>query len=71
MELGIIIAIVGSATAIVGVIISMMFWARAEANSIRNDQKEDRKDILQLIRAIENEIKDFHYKLIEIEKGRK
>lgn len=69
MEL--IIAIVGSAIAIVGVMIAMMFWARSESNDIRKEQKEDRKDILELIRAIEFEIKDFHYKLLEIERSRK
>lgn len=71
MDLGIIIAIVGSAMAIIGVIISMMFWVRSEGNELRKEQKEDRRDILQLIRSMEIEMKDFHYKLIEIERSRK
>lgn len=71
MDNGVIIAIVGSAIAIVGVVLSMMFWCRGESNAFRKEQKEDRKDILELIRAIEFEMKDFHYKLLEIEKGRK
>lgn len=71
MDLGIIIAIVGSAATIVGVVISMMYWMRSETNDIRRDQKEDRKDFLNLLRGIHDEMKDFHYRLLEIEKSRK
>jgi hypothetical protein len=70
MDNGVIIAISGSTIAIVGVVIAMMFWCRQESNSVREAQKEDRKDILELIRAIDREMKDFHYRLIEIEKAR-
>lgn len=69
-DLGIIIAIVGSAIAIIGVIIAMMFWVRNEGNELRKEQKEDRKDLLQLVRSIETEMKDFHYRLLEIERKR-
>ena len=71
MDIGVIIAISGSTVAIIGVMIAMMFWMRSEGNSLRTDQKEDRKDILELIRAIDIEIKDFHYRLLEIERSRK
>ncbi len=71
IEIGIIIAIAGSTIAIIGVVISMMFWVRQESNTLRSDAKEDRKDILNMVRAIEIEMKDFHYKLIQIEKSRK
>lgn len=71
MDLGIIIAIVGSAFGIIAVTLSMFFWLRAEANDdrrlIQENAKEDRKDILYLIRSIELEIRDFHYKLLKIE----
>lgn len=70
MDLGLIVAIVGSTIAIVGTVIAMMFWSRTEANDIRKDQKEDRKDLLQLVRSIELETRDFHSRLIEIEKSR-
>ena len=76
-DIGIIIAITGSTIAIVGVVIAMMFWVRQEANALRFEAKEDRKDLLQISRnlelsvnAIQNEMKDFHYKLIEIERSR-
>jgi hypothetical protein len=66
-DLGLIIAIVGSAVAIVGTVIAMFFWVRSEANNDRREfqhiQREDRKDLLALIKAIEFEIKDFHRRL--------
>lgn len=55
-----------------------MFCVRTEANELRADAKEDRKDLLQISRnleltlsAIQAEMKDFHYRLLEIEKSRK
>jgi len=74
MELGIIIAIVGSAFAIVGVIIALFLWVRGEANS-------DRRDIVNLVISIKEdaanfrhemaqESKDFHARLCVIEENR-
>lgn len=70
-DIGLIIAVVGTGIAMIGVVIAMMFWVRTEANSLREDAKEDRKDLLQISRNIEIEMKDFHYRLLEIERGRK
>lgn len=70
-DLGIIIAVVGVGIAMVGVVIAMMFWVRSEANSLRVDAKGDRQDLLQISRNIENEMKDFHFRLLEIERERK
>lgn len=71
MDLGIIIAIVGSAFGIIAVTLSMFFWLRSEANADRRSYqdiaREDRKDMLTLIRSIDMEIKDFHYRLLKIE----
>lgn len=76
-DLGLIIAIVGVGIAIVGVVMAMMFWVRQESNSLRADAKEDRKDFLQLnrnvenmVRAMQDEMKDFHYQLLEIQKAK-
>lgn len=66
-DLGLIIAISGSALAIVGTIIAMFFWVRGEANADRRENSTDRKEILNLIRAIELEIRDFHHRLLKIE----
>jgi hypothetical protein len=71
MDLGVIIAVSVGTVSIVGVVISMMFWVRQEANSLRADAKEDRKDLLQISRNIEMEMRDFHYRLLEIERARK
>lgn len=78
IDLGIIIAVVGTGLAMVGVVISMMFWVRSESNTLRSEAKEDRKDLLQISRNLElailgmqNEMKDFHHKLLEIERSRK
>lgn len=71
MDLGILIAIIGSTASIVGVVIAMMFWVRGEANMLRAEAKEDRKDLLQISRSMEIEMRDFHHRLLEIEKNRK
>lgn len=56
-NLGLIIAIVGGSIGIITVMVSMFLWIRSEANSDRRHfqeiSREDRKDILSLIRAIE------------------
>ena len=67
-DLGLIIAIVGSSVAIVGVVIAMMFWSRSEANSLRNEAKEDRKDMIQLIRSMDLQMTDFHRQMIDVQK---
>lgn len=78
MDVGIIIAVIGVGLAMVGVMISMMFWIREESNTLRSETREDRKDMLQITRNIQvvvngmqNEMRDFHERLIEIERNRK
>lgn len=71
-DLSLVIAIVGSAVAIVGVVVGMFLWLRDEANndrrSMQDIQREDRKDLLQISRNIENEMRDFHRQLLEIQR---
>ena len=76
-NLALIVAIVGVGITIVGVMISMMFWVRQESNSLRNEAKDDRRELLQISRNLElavngmaNEIKDFHTRLLHIENRR-
>jgi hypothetical protein len=82
MDLGIIIAIVGSAIAIVGVLIATIFWTRGESNSVRMELSQDRKDVVTLmnqirleirdeIHAIRLEMRDFHTRLCTIEERRR
>lgn len=58
----------------IGTTITLFLWARSEANADRRNfqeiQRQDRKDFLQLVRNIENNINaiqkemfDFHHKL--------
>jgi hypothetical protein len=65
-----IIAVVGVGRAIVGVILAMMFWVCQEANSLRFEAKEDRKDLIRISRNMELEMKDFHQKLLELERSK-
>lgn len=76
-DIGLIIAIVGVGLAIIGVVISMMFWSRTEANSLRAEQKEDRRELMQISRnleltvtAIQAEIKEFHRQMYELQSKR-
>ena len=56
-----VLAIIGGNAAI---FIPMFFWLRTEANS-------DRRDILDIIREIQAENKDFHGRLCAIEERNK
>lgn len=44
--------------------IGIFLWLRSEASA-------DRREIMQVIREIQAEMKDFHTRLIKIEEGRK
>jgi hypothetical protein len=75
MGFGLIIAIMGGTVAVV---MAIMFWVRKELNLLRWDAKENRKDLFRISRNIENrigaiqsEMKDFHFRLIEIERKKK
>lgn len=45
-------------------ITSLFFWNRSESNS-------DRRDMMNMIKSIQDEIKDFHGRLCSIEERRK
>lgn len=76
-DVGLIVAIVGVGIAMVGVVISMMFWARTESNAIRQEQKEDRRELLQISRNLEMtvvsinaEMRDFHQQLLALQRDK-
>ncbi len=48
---------------IIGSTLGMVLWVRSESNADRREAAADRRDILQLIRKIDDEMKDFHGKL--------
>lgn len=57
------------------IILPLWLWTRSENRTdmrqLQEIQRQDRRDILELIRTIETEVKDFHYRLLEIEKERR
>lgn len=59
------------ALAIIISMIVMFLWLRTEANADRREtrliQSEDRKDIMNLVRSIQEDVKDFHNRLCAIE----
>ena len=64
MDIASVIAIVGTGMAFIGTVIALFLWNRSEANS-------DRRDMVNIVLAIQIEMRDFHNRLVEIEKGRK
>jgi len=85
-DVGLVIAIVGSATGIIAVIVMLMLWLRGEANSDRRHFDEEnktlRREMIDIMRSIEEdgkifreqwaaESKDFHGRLCAIEERRK
>ena len=70
----VIVAIVGGAIANVGVGLTLFLWLRGEASADRrensNEIKQLRRDLIDCVRAIEVEVKDFHGRLCAIEANR-
>ena len=63
-----VLALMGAVfVANMGVIIPLFLWTRSEANSDRREYANERRDILQIIRILQSEIKDelkdFHGRL--------
>jgi hypothetical protein len=74
-NVGLIIALCASAFTIIGAMIAMMLWVRGEANSDRRaldaEHKQLRRDMIDIMRAIELEMRDFHSRMCAIEERRK
>ena len=53
----------------------IVLWNRSEANSDRREfnkeTKELRRDLIEAVRSIDKEMKDFHGRLCSIEENRK
>lgn len=60
---------------IIGANIAIFFWLRTESNAdrrqIQQEMSNDRRDLLQLIREIKDELKDFHGRMCSIEERKK
>ena len=64
MDYSSVLTIVGSNLVLMGTTLALFLWTRTEAS-------QDRRDMMQIIRAIEKEMRDFHSCLLLIEKERK
>lgn len=71
MDWTIVITGIGSVIAIIGCNITLFAWLKADIALNRSESAADRRDILQLIRGIQEEIKDFHGRLCAIEERNK
>ena len=74
MDLGIIIAVSVGCFTIVGTTITMLLWLRSESRSdwrnLQDQIIEDRREFISIINEIKLENKDFHHRLLEIERSR-
>jgi hypothetical protein len=52
-------------------IAGMFSWLRADITTNRTESSADRRDLLNLVRSIQEEIKDFHGRLCAIEERNK
>lgn len=52
-------------------IVGMFRWIQTDISDLKKEAAADRRDILSLIRGIQEEIKDFHGRLCAIEERNK
>lgn len=71
MNLETLIAVIGCTLAIIASMLGLFLWIRTEANSDRRHMDSKLESNRDLVRAIHDEIKDFHFRLVEIENKRK
>ena len=71
MDWTIVLTGVGTVASIVGVNITLFSWIRSDVKEIKAEAAADRRDILSLIREIQQETKDFHGRLCAIEERNK
>ena len=71
MELTAIITILGVFIANAAMIIPLFLWNRAEARADSRHTDEKLESTRELVRAIHDEVKDFHKRLVEVERDKK
>lgn len=55
----------------IGIIVSIFLSLKSDIKDIKTEAAADRRDILQLIRQIQEEIKDFHGRLCTLEERKR
>lgn len=66
-----IIGISGICLSFICLIASIIFipiWTEKKLNLLRIERLEERKEIIELIKSIETEMKDFHYQILKIKR---
>lgn len=53
---------------LVASLICIPIWTEKKLNLLRIERLEERKEIIELIKSIETEMKYFHYQLLEIKR---
>lgn len=71
MEWGPVIALIAVNITLSGIMIGLFVMNRNDMISYRNDASADRRDLLQISRNIQQEIKEFHGRLCAIEERNK
>lgn len=71
MEWGQVIALIAVNVTLSGIMIGLFMMNRNDMTSYRADAAADRRDLLQISRNIQQEIKDFHGRLCAIEERNK
>jgi hypothetical protein len=67
MDIPLILTAAGSVIAVVACNVSLFAWLKADINLNRSEAAADRRDLLQIMREIKEENKDFHGRLCAIE----
>lgn len=67
MDLWIALTIFGSVIAIISCNLAIFAWLKADITTNRTELSADRRDLLQILREIKEENKNFHGRLCEIE----
>lgn len=71
MDWTIILTGMGSVLAVIACNVALFSWLRSDIALNRQESAADRRDLLQIIREIQAEIKEFHGRLCAIEERNK
>ena len=63
MDIGIILAVGGSVIAIISCNVALFAWLKSDITINRTELAADRRDLLQILREIKEENKNFHGRL--------
>ena len=71
MDSGIILIVAGSVLSVIACNIGLFSWLKSDIDLNRAEASADRRDLLQIMREIRKDMKDFHGRLCSIEERNK